>query len=136
MTFGETLRRIRKLRDLPQREVARRATMDFSRFSRIENDRAGFNPTRDTIDRIAEALECTPEERGELLGAAGRLDQEIENAARVASEQPALARLLRVAVQLSPEQLSSLTTMAESMITTHQNKRMKSGVRGRNDSAK
>ncbi len=114
MTFGETLKRVRASKGLPQREVARRIPMDYSRFSRLENDRIGFNPTRETVEKIARALEASPEERGELLAAAGRLDHEIESLARTASENPAIGSLLRIAVNLPPERLETLLSYAES----------------------
>jgi transcriptional regulator with XRE-family HTH domain len=113
MTFGETLKRIRASKGLPQREVARRIPMDYSRFSRLENDRTGFNPTRETVEKIARALGAGPEEHGELLAAAGRLDREIESLASVASENPAIGRLLRIAADLPPEKLEILLSYAE-----------------------
>lgn len=114
MTFGETLKRIRASKGLPQREVARRIPMDYSRFSRLENDRLGFNPTRETVEKIARALEADSQERGELLAAAGRLDREIESLARTATEHPAIRRLLHIAVNLPPEDLEILLSYAES----------------------
>jgi len=113
MTFGKALRRIRTDKGLSQREVARRIPMDYSRFSRLENDRLGFNPTRDTIEKIVRAIGASPEERGELLGAAGRLDTEVESMARLASERPAIGKLLRIAVGLTPEKIEALLNYAE-----------------------
>ena len=113
MTFGETLRRIRAGKGLSQREVARRTPMDYSRFSRLENDRLGFNPTRETIEKIARALGASAEERGELLAAAGRLDREAEALAQAASKRPAIGRLLSIAASLSPEEVEQLLNYAE-----------------------
>lgn len=114
-SFGKILKRIRSNKGLPQREAARRIGMDHARFSRLENDRTGFNPTRETVLKIAQALEVDEIERGELLEAAGRLDQEIEALARTASKRPALAKLLRIAAQLSSEQLEELLNNAEAI---------------------
>lgn len=113
MTFGEALRHIRTGKGLSQREVARRIPMDYSRFSRLENDRLGFNPTRETIEKIAMALEASAEERGALLAAAGRLDQEIEALAQAASRHPAIGRLLSIAASLSSEEVKQLLDYAE-----------------------
>lgn len=113
MTFGKTLKRIREAKGLPQREVAGRIPMDYSRFSRLENDRSGFNPTHKTVEKIARALGATEEERGDLLAAAGRLDQEIEFMARIASKRPAVAKLLRIIVRLPQDQVEELLRQVE-----------------------
>lgn len=113
MTFGKVLKHIRAGKGLSQREVARRIPMDYSRFSRLENDRLGFNPTRETIEKIVQALGASPEERGELLAAAGRLDTEVESLARIASRRPAVGKLLRVAVELPPEKIEELLNYVE-----------------------
>ena len=108
MTFGKTLQRIRRQKGKTQRDVANIIEMDYSYFSRLENDRFDSKPTRETIDKIAEALECTEEERGELLAAAGRIDEELEKATRIASERPAVSKLFRAVVKLPPERISEL----------------------------
>ena len=117
MTFGKTLQKIRRFKELSQRDVAKAIGMDFSYFSKLENDRLDSKPTRETIDKIAEALRCTEEERNELMAAAGRATQEIEHATRVANENPKmrqpLGKLFRAAIHLSPERLSKLAEEVE-----------------------
>lgn len=108
VTFGKTLQRIRRSKGVTQRDVAQKIDMDYSYFSRLENDRFDSKPTRETIEKIAEALECTDEERGELLAAAGRIDEELENAARIAGGQPKLGRLFKAVVQLPPEKIDDI----------------------------
>lgn len=112
-SFGNTLKRIREAKGLSQREVARRTDMDHARFSRLENDRTGFNPTRETVEKIAQSLEATEEERRELLAAAGRLDQEIESMAHIVSKHPAVAKLLRIIIRLSQNQIEELLRQVE-----------------------
>lgn len=108
MTFGKTLQRIRRAKGKTQRDVAQKIEMDYSYFSRLENDRFDSKPTRETVDKIAEALECTEEERGELLSGAGRIDEELENAARIAGEKPAVGKLFRAVVHLPPERVAEI----------------------------
>lgn len=98
---------------MTQREVAKEIDMDFSYFSRLENDRFDSNPTRDTIDKIADALNCSEEERSELLTAAGRITEEIENAARMTGKNPVLGKLFRSAIHLSPERLNRIVQEIE-----------------------
>lgn len=98
---------------MTQREVAKVIDMDFSYFSRLENDRFDSNPTRETIDKIADALKCSDEERVELLAAAGRITEEIENAARMTGKNPVLGKLFRSAIHLSPERLNRIVEEIE-----------------------
>lgn len=114
MTFGKTLERIRRSKSVTQREIATKIGMDFSYFSRLENDRFDSKPTRETIDKIAKALTCTEDERSELLAAAGRIDEELEDATRRASTEQQLGKLFRSVVKLSPEQIDKIMKKVES----------------------
>lgn len=104
-TFGAVLQRIRRSKSKTQREVAGAIDMDHTYFSRLENNRFDSKPTRETVLKIAEALECTPEETSELLAAAGRIDEEMERIARSAEARPRLKGLFRALAALSPEEL-------------------------------
>ena len=114
MTFGKTLERIRRSKGMTQREVATTIGMDFSYFSRLENDRFDSKPTRETIDKIANALNCTEDERSQLLNAAGRIDEELEQATRRAAAEKKLGQLFRSVVKLSPEQIDKIMKKVES----------------------
>jgi len=114
LSFGQTLQKIRRAKEKTQREVARAIEMDFSYFSRLENDRFDSRPTRETIDKIATAMACTAEERNELLAAAGRIDEDVEKAAKQAAENPKLADLFRSLPQLSNEKLEELWKQVQS----------------------
>lgn len=115
MTFGKTLQKIRRAKGLTQREVADLIEMDYGYFSRLENDRFDSNPTRETVDKIAEAMGCSEEERGELLAAAGRLSEKVEAIARIATQSEPLARLFKTASHLSPDRLEKLEEMAKQL---------------------
>jgi transcriptional regulator with XRE-family HTH domain len=119
-SFGQTLQKIRRSKDKSQRDVANAIGMDFSYFSRLENDRFDSKPTRETIDKIATAMECTSEERGELLAAAGRIDEEMEKAAKhaQASGDPNLSNLFRSLPQLSSGKLEELWQQVQSELET------------------
>jgi HTH-type transcriptional regulator, competence development regulator len=114
MTFGKTLERIRRAKGVTQREIATKIGMDFSYFSRLENDRHDSKPTRETIDKIAKALDCTDAERSDLLAAAGRGDEELEDATRRAATDQELGRLFRSVVKLSPGQRDKIMKKVES----------------------
>ena len=116
MSFGNTLQQIRRAKGMTQREVAQKIGMDYSYFSRLENDRFDSKPTRDTIDKIAEALECSEEERGGLLAEAGRINQELEEAVRVASKRPELGQLFQAAVKLPPDKIDEILKQVNSEV--------------------
>jgi transcriptional regulator with XRE-family HTH domain len=105
-TFGTVLRRIRLAKGLTQRAVARAIGMDFAYFSRLESDTLASLPTRATIEKIADAMQCTVDERAELLAAAGRVSKEMQ-------ATPELRRLFRTATQLRPAVLEELVQEAE-----------------------
>lgn len=113
MTFGQILRRIRRSKEMTQREVAQNIAMDYSYFSRLENDRFDSKPTRDTVDKIADALSCNEEERSELLAAAGRINEEIEQAARIASKDPVFGKLFRAVVRLPLDRVEEIADQVE-----------------------
>jgi transcriptional regulator with XRE-family HTH domain len=105
-TFGMVLRRIRLSKGRTQREVARTIEMDFAYLSRLESDAFASLPTRATIEKIADAMQCTAAEQAELLAAAGRVSEEMQT-------RPGLRRLFRTAAQLSPSALEELVQQAE-----------------------
>ena len=126
-TFGRVLRRIRLSKELPQRAIARAIEMDFAYFSRLESDALKSLPTRATIEKIANAMKCTDAERAELLAAAGRVSEEMQ-------ERPELRRLFRTAAQLPSSALEDLVKQAEERLK--QQREGKSKQRKRDDSSR
>lgn len=108
MTFGQTLQKIRREKKLTQRGIAQTIEMDFSYFSKLENDRFDSKPTRETIEKIADALGCTPAERTELLAAAGRIDQDLEKIIVAAQTRPEMNKLFRAAINLPREEIEDI----------------------------
>jgi transcriptional regulator with XRE-family HTH domain len=117
-TFGAVLRRIRLSKDLTQRAVARAIGMDFAYFSRLESDDFKSLPTRATIEKIAQAMQCSETETAELLAAAGRVSEEMQ-------ARPELRRLFRTAAQLPPAVLEELVQEAEARLKQQQEAKRK-----------
>jgi transcriptional regulator with XRE-family HTH domain len=117
-TFGAVLRRIRLSKDLTQRAVARTIEMDFAYFSRLESDDFKSLPTRATIEKIAQAMQCSETETAELLAAAGRVSEEMQ-------ARPELRRLFRTAAQLPPAVLEELVQEAEARLKQQQDAQRK-----------
>ena len=116
MTFGSALQSIRRSKRKTQRDVANAINMDYGYFSRLENDRFDYKPSRETVEKIAEALECNEEERGELLAAAGRIDEEMEKVAQLANARPGLRELFRTVSKLPPDEVRKLNETAQKRI--------------------
>ena len=110
-----------------QRAIARAIEMDFAYFSRLESDALKSLPTRATIEKIADAMKCTDAERAELLAAAGRVSEEMQ-------ERPELRRLFRTAAQLPSSTLEDLVKQAEEQLK--QQREGKSKQRKRDDSSR
>ena len=91
--------------------------MDYSYYSKLENDRLGSKPTRETVEKISVALECDEAEKNELLLSAGRTTEEFEQVAKAVSEEPeksaSFNRLFKAALDLSPDKLEEIVKDAE-----------------------
>lgn len=70
LTFGALVLRYREARNMSQDRLAQLAGLSNGYISLLEQGRRGKNPSRDTVIRIAQALNAP---LAEMLGAAGRL---------------------------------------------------------------
>lgn len=113
MPFGSTLQRIRRAKRKTQKEVADAIAMDYGYFSRLENDHFDYTPTRETVKKMAVALDCNDAELHELLSEADRIDEEMEKVAKLAHTRPELRELFRAAAKLSPDRVKQLTDDAQ-----------------------
>ena len=95
MTFGETIRTLRRDKGLTQRRLAEKVQnkglrCDFTYLSKIENNYLDMPPSEDLIRCLAEILDSDPEQ---LLSIAGQFDrQELQG---IVSEIPEAGTLLR-----------------------------------------
>lgn len=100
-TFGQRIKRRRRVLGLTQRDVAARLDIDFTYLSKIENDR-GEPPGERTVRGLAEVLQEDPEE---MLALAGKVPEELRNRAQ---RDVAFARLLRRLPEVPDEQLRTV----------------------------
>jgi transcriptional regulator with XRE-family HTH domain len=77
ITFSEALARLLQKYGLSQRKLAERAGVNYVTINRVLNNYQS-EITNETIEKIANGLGCTVEERDELLSAAGRIPTEME----------------------------------------------------------
>jgi transcriptional regulator with XRE-family HTH domain len=75
-SFGELLRDKRRKAGISQRDLAARASLDFSYISKLENDRIP-PPAADTIVVICRVLSVEPVE---LLAASGKFPAHVQSA--------------------------------------------------------
>jgi transcriptional regulator with XRE-family HTH domain len=99
LSFGELLREKRRAAGLSQRELAKRAGLDFSYISKVENGRQR-PPAADTVVRLCNIL-GTPVD--EMLAAVGKIPDEVE---KKISTSPAAQGFLQEAglMRLSEEE--------------------------------
>jgi transcriptional regulator with XRE-family HTH domain len=95
LTFGQTIRQLRRDFRLTQRELAERVQAlglkaDFTYISKIENDRLEVPPSEALIRGLAQVLETDAEA---LLELAGKFDQKALQ--EVVAEMPEASVLLR-----------------------------------------
>ncbi|MBX7174979.1 MAG: helix-turn-helix domain-containing protein [Pyrinomonadaceae bacterium] len=121
MTFGQILQKIRRAKRKTQREVADLIGMDYGYYSRIENDKFDYKPSRETIEKIIEKLDCNDDEKAELLAAAGRIDKEMEELAIKAVERPELRPLFRAVVETPKDEIAELFDL----INQHKQEKLK-----------
>lgn len=62
VTFGQTIKKMRKGKCITQLEMANKIGVDFTYISKIENDKTKFPPAEKTIRKIAKVLETNAEE--------------------------------------------------------------------------
>jgi transcriptional regulator with XRE-family HTH domain len=95
LTFGQTIRQLRRAHRLTQRELAENVQAlglkaDFTYISKIENDRLEIPPSEPLIRALAQLLDTDAEA---LLEMAGKFDQKALQ--EVVAEMPEAAILLR-----------------------------------------
>ena len=83
--FGNVLREYRRKAGISQRELAKRAGLDFSYISKIENGRLP-PPAADTLILICQILEIPPEELLALMGKLPSVVQENISSSKAAQE--------------------------------------------------
>ncbi|MDQ4121295.1 MAG: helix-turn-helix domain-containing protein [Acidobacteriota bacterium] len=115
MSFGDVLREIRKKRG-SLRQVADILEIDFAYLSKLENNRVTFKPSRDFLNKIVEKLNCDEAEKNALFSEAGRIEEEIEQAAQEVNIRPNLKTLFRAAPKLSDEDIDELNQRIQQIL--------------------
>jgi len=101
MTFGERIRELRKAKNLTLRDVAKKAKVNFTYISKIENHKLDFGeyPSEDLIRKLAKILDA---DEDELLLLAKKIPEDIKQ--RVLERPDAFRKIAK----LDDEQLDRL----------------------------
>jgi transcriptional regulator with XRE-family HTH domain len=87
--FGVLLKGLRETRRVSQSKLAERADFDHSYVSRLES--GARMPTRDAVERLAQAMVLSQVEEDGLLAAAGFLPRDV---ASLLSDEPVIGEVL------------------------------------------
>jgi transcriptional regulator with XRE-family HTH domain len=90
MSFGNTIKKLRKELKMTQRELSDKLGVNFTYISKIENEKLDVPPSEELIRKMAGILEADPEE---LLDMAGKLD--LKRLQQVAMDVPEAGTVLR-----------------------------------------
>ena len=91
LEFGVRLKAYREARRVSQSKLAERAEFDHSYVSRLES--GARMPTRDAVEKLADALELARPEQDALLAAAGFLPRDVIS---LLSDEPVIGEVLDV----------------------------------------
>lgn len=100
-TFGKRIQRLRREKELTQRDVAGKLGIDFTYLSKLENDR-GEAPGEDTVRNLATVLD---DEEEELMALAGKVPGTLRERAQGDVE---FARFLRRLPNLPDKDLQDI----------------------------
>lgn len=87
--FGALLKSLREKRNVSQSKLAEKADFDHSYISRLES--GARMPTREAVDRLAEAMDLLQPQTDSLLAAAGFLPRDVSS---LLSSEPVIGEVL------------------------------------------
>jgi HTH-type transcriptional regulator, competence development regulator len=107
VSFGDTIKTLRKQREMTQRELADALGVNFTYISKIESGKIEVLPSEELIRNIARVLDTNAEQ---LLDLAGKLD--LKQLQQVAMDKPEVGAILRriQSGNLTDQQLKDLKT--------------------------
>lgn len=104
MTLSESLIMLLQKYNISQRKAAERAGVNYVTLNRIIKG-YDYRVTKETVEKIAKGIGCTKEESEELVRAAGRMPESLENKFR---ESEKAARLFRRLQELDADEIETL----------------------------
>lgn len=105
--LGVLIREHRKRQGITQKELAGRANLHFTAISRMEKD---LIPSRETVAKVAEALNASP---ADFLEAAGYGEENLSATLSEVINNPRLKAIVKGIIDLSDSERDSLLAMVE-----------------------
>lgn len=94
--FGQVIRSARKEQEYSQRELAKLIGVNHTYLSKLENDHAGYPPSEEVIQALAEKLYLKPDELRTLAGRITPEDEKVfQELVKQYNQVPALLRRMR-----------------------------------------
>lgn len=108
MNFGETIKELRKQREMTQRQLADELGVNFTYISKIESGKLEVPPSEQLIRKLAKILKADAEH---LLDLAGKLD--FKQLQQVAMDRPEVSAILRriQSGKLTDQQLKDMNAL-------------------------
>lgn len=106
-TFGQRLRELRKSKELTQRQLAKKAGIDFTYLSKIENDQPSYRPSEEVIRQLAAVLQANADE---LILLSQKIPAEIQ---RAMTRNTKAQTFLRSASELSEQDWDRILKIVE-----------------------
>ena len=110
MTLSELIMMLLQKYSISQRKAAEKGGINYVTLNRIIRG-YDYRVTKETIEKIAKGIGCTSEETEELIRAAGRIPESLENKFR---ESEKAARLYRRLQELDADEIERLLEELES----------------------
>lgn len=111
MSFPEILLQLLQKYGYSQRKLAEKSGVNYVTINRLVNEsQYQFAVTNETVDKLANGLGCTEEERYELHQAAGSVPEEVETKF---SESQQAARLFRRITKMPTDEIEDLLKRLE-----------------------
>ena len=108
-TFGEEVRRLRKLKGITQKSLAEKVGVDFTYVSKMENDRLVHSPSEEVIRKIAKLLDV---DASNLLILARKVPSDLRDT--IVTDELVLD-FLRVAPMMNESQRAQLKSMVNDL---------------------
>jgi HTH-type transcriptional regulator, competence development regulator len=105
--FGKTLKKLRKEREITQRDLALRVDVDFTYISKMENDKLQNSPSENTIRKIAKELGVDADELTLLA------EKVPENIRKTIADDDLAVEFLRKVDHLSDDQRSKIKELID-----------------------
>ena len=111
-TFGLVIRQARRENEYSQRELAKLVGVDYTYLSKLENDHAGYPPSEDVIQSLANCLRLEVNTLKKLAGRINADDQKMfKELVKEYQQMPVLLRRMKDNPEFAKRVISEATEL-------------------------